>query len=82
MSDFFDANGPRVTIAGVPLLHRIYHFTLVCSGWEHAGVVPGGESFTALACGLQNAPGLLGGAPREHRSDSLSAAFANLIVSL
>ena len=38
----------------------------------------GGESFVALAHGLQNALWTLGGAPREHRSDSLSAAFRNL----
>ena len=78
MSDFFDANSLAVTIAGEPLAHRIYHFTLVYSGWEHAEVVLGGESFTALASGLQNALWSLGGTPREHRSDSLSAAFANL----
>jgi transposase InsO family protein len=41
-------------------------------------VVLGGESFVALAEGLQNALWALGGAPREHRSDSLSAAFRNL----
>ena len=41
-------------------------------------MVLGGESFTALAVGLQNALWSLGGAPREHRSDSLSAAFRNL----
>ena len=38
----------------------------------------GGESFVALAEGLQNALWALGGAPREHRSDSLSATFRNL----
>ena len=38
----------------------------------------GGESFTALAVGLQNALWSLGGVPVEHRSDSLSAAFRNL----
>src|SRR6266576_1775847 len=43
-----------------------------------AHVVLGGESFVALAEGLQNALWALGGAPREHRSDSLSAAFRNL----
>ena len=78
MSDFFDANSLAVTIAGEPLAHRIYHFTLVYSGWEHAEVVLGGESFTALASGLQNALWSLGGTPREHRTDSLFAAFANL----
>jgi len=77
-SDFFDAGDLRISIAGEPLAHRIYHFALVYSGWEHAEVVLGGESFTALACGLQNALWQLGGAPREHRTDSLSAAFANL----
>jgi hypothetical protein len=41
-------------------------------------VVLGGESYVALAEGLQNALWTLGGAPREHRSDSLSAAFRNL----
>jgi hypothetical protein len=78
MSDFFDARDLKVTIAGDPTPHLIYHFALVYSGWEHAEVVLGGESFTALACGLQNALWQLGGVPHEHRTDSLSAAFANL----
>ena len=47
------------------------------SGWEHAAVVLGGESFTALAENLQNALWTLGGVPREHRTDSLSAADRN-----
>ena len=67
-----------ITIAGQPLDHRLYHFRLAYSGFEHAHVVLGGESFVALAEGLQNALWSLGGAPREHRSDSLSAAFRNL----
>ncbi len=48
------------------------------SGWAYVSVVLGGESFVALAEGLQNALWALGGAPLEHRSDSLSAAFRNL----
>ena len=78
LSDFTDAGELGVTVAGEPLAHRFYHFRLAFSGWEHAEVVLGGESFTALAVGLQNALWSLGGAPREHRSDSLSAAFRNL----
>lgn len=78
MSDFFDARDLAIMIAGAPLTHRIYHFTLVHSGWEHAEVVLGGESYTALASGLQNALWQLGGVPHQHRTDSLSAAFANL----
>ena len=53
------------SIAGVPLDHRLYHFRLAFSGWEHAQVVLGGESFVALAEGLQNALWALGGAPRS-----------------
>jgi len=78
LSDFTDMADLAVTIAGQPLDHRLYHFRLAYSGFEHAHVVLGGESYVALAEGLQNALWALGGAPREHRSDSLSAAFRNL----
>ncbi len=78
LSDFTDMADLGIGIAGEPLAHRLYHFILTYSGWEHAEPVLGGESFTALACGLQNALWTLGGAPTEHRSDSLSAAFRNL----
>src|SRR5438477_12153512 len=67
-----------ISIAGAPLDHRLYHFRLAFSGWEHVHVVLGGESFVALAEGLQNALWALGQAPLQHRSDSLSAAFRNL----
>jgi hypothetical protein len=67
-----------VTIAGVPFAHRLYHFVLAFSHWEYAYVVEGGESFEALSRGLQNALWQAGGCPREHRTDSLSAAFKNL----
>ena len=78
LSDFTDAADLGVTIAGQALAHRLYHFRLAFSGWEHGEVVLGGESFTALAVGLQNALWSAGGTPREHCSDSLSAAFRNL----
>ena len=78
LSDFTDMGHAGITIAGQPLDHRLYHFRLAYSGFEHAHVVLGGESFVALAEGMQNALWSLGGAPREHRSDSLSAAFRNL----
>src|SRR6185295_18804905 len=66
-----------VSIAGAPLDHRLYHFRLAFSGWEHAHVVLGGESFVALAEGLQNALWALDRAPLERRSDRLSAAFCH-----
>jgi transposase InsO family protein len=78
LSDFTDMADVGVTVAATPLPHRLYHFRLAFSGFEHAHVVLGGESFVALAAGLQDALSALGGAPREHRSDSLSAAFRNL----
>ncbi|MGI4794382.1 MAG: IS21 family transposase [Janthinobacterium lividum] len=78
LSDFTDMADLGVTVAGVPLDHRLYHFRLAYSGFEHAHVILGGESYVALAEGLQNALWALGGAPLEHRSDSLSAAFRNL----
>ena len=78
LSDFTVADCLGVTIAGEPFPHRLYHFRLACSGWEHARVILGGESFSAVAEGLQDALWKLGGVPREHRTDSLSAAFKNL----
>jgi hypothetical protein len=78
LSDFTDMTDLGVTVAGEPLPHRLYHFRLAFSGFTHAHVVLQGESFVALAAGLQDALWALGGAPREHRTDSLSAAFRNL----
>src|SRR5437660_7586130 len=78
LSDFTDTSALGITVAGVVLGHRLYHFRLPFSGFEHAHVVLGGESFVALAEGLQNALWSLGGVPEQHRSDSLSAAFRNL----
>jgi hypothetical protein len=78
LSDFTDASELSVTIAGQPLEQRLFHFVLAYSGWEHAAVVLGGESFTALAESLQTALWTLGGVPQEHRTDSLSAAYRNL----
>ena len=45
--------------------------------WQYAQIVQGGESFVALSEGLQNALAASGGAPKEHRTDSLSAAYRN-----
>jgi len=80
LSDFTNGNGLGVIVSGQPLEHRLYHFALAFSGFEHAAVVLDGESYAALARGLENASRLLGGVPREHRSDSLSAAFWNLAL--
>jgi hypothetical protein len=52
LSDFTDMSGRGVTVTGAPLPHRLYHFRLVFSGFEHGHVVPRGESYVALAAGL------------------------------
>lgn len=78
LSGFTDMGELGVTIAGVPLDHRLYHFPLIYCGFELAHFVLGSESFIALAEGPQNALWSLGGAPREHRTDSLAATFCNL----
>ena len=76
LSDFTVCDSLKVTVAGETLAYRLYHFRLAASGWEHAAVVLGGESFAALSEHLQDALWKLGGAPAEHRSDS--AAYKNL----
>jgi len=78
LSDFTEVGDLGVSIAGQAFAGRLYHFRLPFSGFEHAHVVLGGESFVALAEGLQNALWALGGVPEQHRTDSLSAAFRNL----
>ncbi|MFC0696038.1 IS21 family transposase [Paraburkholderia humisilvae] len=78
LSDFTHMDKLGVTIGGAAFPHMLYHFVLAFSRWEYANVVEGAGSFTALAAGLQNALWQAGGCPREHRSDSLSAAFRNL----
>jgi transposase InsO family protein len=78
LSDFTVCDELGVIIDEVAFPHRIYQFALAHSGWRHAVVMQGGESFIALSSGLQSALWRLGGVPEEHRTDSLSAAFNNL----
>lgn len=78
LSDFTVADELGICIAGLAFPHRLYQFSFAHSGWRHARVVRGGESFQALASGLQEALWMAGGVPEEHRTDSLSAAFNNL----
>jgi hypothetical protein len=52
LSDFTAMADLGVSVAGAPLDHLLYHFRLPWSGFEHAHVVLGGESFVALAAGL------------------------------
>jgi hypothetical protein len=78
LSDFTKLKGMEITIAGKPFEHLLYHYRLAYSGWQYAQIIQGGESFIALAEGLQNALTACGGVPKQHRTDSLSAAYRNL----
>jgi len=52
----------------------IYHFALTYSNWE-TGSICFSESFGSFSTGLQNALWKLGGVPKRHRTDRLSAAI-------
>jgi len=77
LSDFTTLKNIEITINGKPFSHLLYHFRLAFSGWSYMKVTCGGESYTALTSGLQEALWRLGGSPLEHRTDHLSAAFKN-----
>lgn len=78
LSDFTRPN-TDITIDGKAFPHLLYQFRLAFSGWRHVHVIQGGESYSALADGLQSALHALGGSPTEHRTDSLSAAYVNSV---
>ena len=78
LSDFTAAAELAVTVAGMAFPHVLYHFWLAFSGWQSIKAVQGGESFTALTEGLQEALWQLGAVPQTHRTDRLSAAWRNL----
>ena len=76
-SDFTHCRELGVTIDGQAFPHLIYHFVLSYSNWE-TGSICYSETFESLSEGLQNAFWQLGGVPREHRTDRMSAAVNNL----
>jgi len=76
MSDFTHPD-TKITIAGAEFEHIIYQFVLTHSHHRYAQVMQGGESFSALSEGLQNAFAHIGGVPLESKTDSLSAAYKN-----
>src|SRR3954449_4710205 len=76
-SDFTCMNDLHVTLAGETFDHLVYHFVLTYSNWE-TGTVCFSESFESLSQGLQDALWELGGVPRIHRTDRLTAAVNNL----
>jgi transposase InsO family protein len=78
LSDFSHP-ATEITIQGKVFSHLLYQFRFAYSGWRYVQITLGGESYSALADGLQSALFRAGGSPIEHRTDSLSAAFNNRV---
>lgn len=76
-SDFTHMGDLGVTLAGVPCPHLLFHLVLVYSNVEAVHLVLS-ESFEALAEGIEVCLWQLGGVPRRHRTDHLSAAMRQL----
>ncbi len=76
-SDFTSMNDMGVTINSQPFPHLLYHFVLTYSNWEWVSICQS-ESFEALSMGVQNALWQLGGVPKKHKTDNLSAAVKDL----
>lgn len=76
-SDFTHMDTLGVKIAGVAFPHLLYHFVLTYSNWE-TGSICFSESFESLTEGFQRAVYELGGVPRGHVTDRLTAAVKNL----
>ena len=72
-SDFTHMTSLHVTLSGQPFEHMLYHFVLTYSNWE-TGSICFSECFESLSEGLQNALWELGGVPKQHRTDCLTAA--------
>jgi hypothetical protein len=75
-SDFTHMEDLDVTIAGVPFPHLVHHFVLTYSNIEAVSICFS-ESFEALAEGIEKALWQIGGVPKQHRTDHLSAAVKN-----
>ena len=72
-SDFTPMGALSITLAGQPFDHLLYDFVLTYSNWE-TGLICFSESFESLSTGLQQALWELGGVPRQHQTDRLTAA--------
>jgi hypothetical protein len=76
-TDFTDASGLRITIAGEPFPHLLCHFVLPYSNWEWATTCQS-ESMLALRRGVQSAVFRLGRIPDFHQTDNSTAATHDL----
>jgi len=79
-SDFTHMTDLGVTIGGVAFAHLLFHLVFVYSNVEAISLCLS-ESFEALADGIERCLWSLGGVPRQHRTDHLSAALRPLDVA-
>lgn len=76
-SDFTRMKELEVTISAVPFPHMLFHLVLTYSNVEAVHLCMS-ESFESLAEGLEHCLWQLGGVPKAHRTDQLSAAVNGL----
>ena len=76
-SDFTHMDDLGVTLAGEPFPHLLYHFVLTYSNLEAVRLCFS-ESFEALAEGIEQALWQIGGVPKAHRTNHLTAAVTQL----
>jgi hypothetical protein len=76
-SDFTTMDDLGITLNGVPFPHLLYHLVLTYSNVE-AVQICFSESFESLAEGLSACLWQIGGVPRHHRTDNLSAAVVQI----
>jgi hypothetical protein len=76
-SDFTHMQDLEITIGGAAFAHLLFHFVLTYSNVEAVSVCFS-ESFEALAEGLERALWQVGGVPKLHRTDHLTAAVRQL----
>ncbi len=76
-SDFTHMDDIGITINGELFHHMLYHFVLTYSNWEHVKICFS-ESFESLSEGLQCSLWTLGGVPKDHQTDQLSAAVQKI----
>jgi hypothetical protein len=73
-SDFTHMEDLAITIAGEPFPHLLFHCVLTYSNVEAIRLCSG-ETFEALAEGMEAALWQFGGVPQTHRTDHLGAAI-------
>ena len=73
-SDFTHMTSLGITLGGVPFPHLVFHLVLVYSNVE-AVQICFSESFESLVEGFETCLWQIGGVPRQHRTNHLSAAI-------